>query len=408
MKYAASRLSVVQPSASMAVSGLAKALSDAGHDVIDLGLGEPDFDTPAHIVEAAHAAALSGKTRYEPTDGAPELKKAVVGKLAHENGLTYSPDEIIVSNGAKQVIFNALMATLEPGEEVLLCAPHFDTYKTMTLVLGGVPKILPCRAEDGFRLTPAALEEAINGNTRWLFLNSPSNPAGATYSDADLSALGAVLARHPQMLVLSDEIYEHILFDGRPFTAFAAACPDLRDRTLTVNGVSKAFAMTGWRIGYGAGPRDLITEMTKVQSQVTSGACAIAQAAAAAALNGPQANVTLFREAFERRRDLVVAAIDDIPGLTLAPPGGAFYTFIGCAAYIGAVAPDGTVIEDDIGFAKYLLNEGKVAAVPGSAYSLSPYFRLSTATSDDKLTVAMQRIADCVSKLVVRNSVLLT
>lgn len=399
MKYAASRLSVVQPSASMAVSGMAKALSDAGHDVIDLGLGEPDFDTPAHIVEAAHEAALAGKTRYEPTAGAPELKQAIIGKLSRENDLTFNPDEIIVSNGAKQVIFNALMATLEPGEEVLLCAPHFDTYKTMTLVLGGVPKILPCVAEDGFRLTPAALEEAISEKTRWLFLNSPSNPAGAAYAAADLAALGDVIARHPRLLVLSDEIYEHITFDNMPFTAFAAACPDLRERTLTVNGVSKAFAMTGWRIGYGAAPRDLISEMAKVQSQVTSGACAIAQAAAAAALNGPQDDVARFREAFERRRNLVVAAVEEIPGLTLAPPGGAFYTFIGCAAYIGATAPDGTVIEDDIGFTKYLLNEGKVAAVPGSAYSLSPFFRLSTAASDDKLTAAMQRIAGCVSKL---------
>ena len=399
MKYAASRLSVVQPSASMAVSGMAKALTDEGHDVIDLGLGEPDFDTPAHIVEAAHAAALAGKTRYEPTGGAPELKQAIARKLARENDLTYAPDEIIVSNGAKQVIYNALMATLEPGEEVMHCAPYFDIYKTITLVLGGVPKILSCSAADGFRLTPEALEQAIGESTRWLLLNSPSNPAGATYDKAQLAALGEVLARHPQVFVLADEIYEHIIFDDQPFTSFATACPDLRDRMLTVNGVSKAFAMTGWRIGYGAGPRELINAMTTVQSQVTSGACAIAQAAAAAALDGPQDDVRRFREAFERRRNLVVAGAEKIPGLTLAPPGGAFYTFIGCEEFIGTTAPDGTVIEDDIGFAKYLLNEGKVAAVPGSAYGLSPFIRFSTATSDEKLSQAMTRMADCLSKL---------
>ena len=399
MKYAASRLSVVHPSASMAVNGMAKALTAEGHDVIDLGLGEPDFDTPSHIIEAAHAAALAGKTRYEPTGGAPELKQAVARKLARENDLTYAPDEIIVSNGAKQVIYNALMATLEPGEEVLHCAPYFDIYKTITLVLGGVPKILPCSAADGFRLTPEALEQAIGESTRWLLLNSPSNPAGATYDAAQLAALGAVLARHPNVFVLADEVYEHIIFDGQPFTSFATACPELRDRTLTVNGVSKAFAMTGWRIGYGAGPRDLITAMTTVQSQVTSGACAIAQAAAAAALDGPQEDVALFREAFERRRNLVVAETAKIPGLTLASPGGAFYTYIGCEDFIGATAPDGTLIEDDVGFAKYLLNEGKVAAVPGSAYGLSPFIRFSTATSEEKLVQAMERMADCLSKL---------
>jgi aspartate aminotransferase len=399
VNYAASRLASVQPSASMAVSGRAKELSLLGHDVIDLGVGEPDFDTPAHIIEAAHAAALAGNTRYTPTVGAHDLTQAIVEKLARENNLHYATDEVIVSNGAKQVIFDALMATMEPGEEVLLCAPHFDIYKTMTHVLGGTPKVIACSAQDSFQLTPQALQDAIGPATRWLFLNLPSNPAGAVYTAADLRALGEVLSRHPQVLILADEIYEHIIFDGREFVSFAAACPELRERTLCVNGVSKSYAMTGWRIGYGAGPKALIVAMTKVQSQITSGASAISQAAALAALTGPQDNVSQFREAFERRRNIVLDGIALCPGLTLEPPGGAFYTFIGCAAFIGARTPDGSLIRDDVGFCQYLLNEGLVAAVPGSAYSLSPFFRLSTATSDDALSTAMQRIASCVATL---------
>ena len=399
MKYAASRLSSVKPSASLAVSMGAKALKAQGHDVIDLGLGEPDFDTPAHILDAAHVAALAGKTRYTPTNGAADLRQAVVDKLLRENDLVYAVDEVIIGAGAKQVIYDALMATLEPGEEVLLCAPHFDIYKTMTHVLGGVPKVIACRAEDEFRLTPQALEEAIGDSTRWLFLNLPSNPAGAVYDADELRALGDVLARHPRVLILSDEIYEHIIFDGRKFTSFSAACPELRDRTLWVNGVSKAYAMTGWRIGYGAGPKALISAMTSVQSQITSGACSIAQAAAVAALNGPQDHVSVFKDAFERRRNIVVDGLAQSNALTLDPPGGAFYAYIGCAAYIGASAPDGTVINDDVDFCQYLLNHGHVAAVPGIAYGLSPFFRLSTATSDDALAQAMQRIASCVTDL---------
>ena len=399
MSYAASRLAPVQPSASMAVSQNAKALAAAGHDVIDLGLGEPDFDTPGHIVEAAHAAALAGQTRYPPTGGTAALKSAVAAKLKRENGLTYAPEEVIVSNGAKQVIFDALMATLEPNQEVLLCAPYFGSYNDAVLILGGAPIELACPAEVGFRLTPDMLEAAITPSTRWLFLNLPSNPAGAVYDADELRALGEVLTRHPQVLVLSDEIYEHILFDGREFMSFAAVCPDLRDRILCVNGVSKAYAMTGWRIGYGAGPQALISAMTTVQSQISSGVCSVAQAAAVAALTGPQDDVARFREAFERRRDLVVGRVADMPLLTLDPPGGAFYAFIGCAAAIGATAPGGSVIEDDTGFAQYLLNEGKVAAVPGSAYGLSPFFRISTATSETELSRAMDRIAGCVSKL---------
>ncbi|WP_299730316.1 pyridoxal phosphate-dependent aminotransferase [uncultured Tateyamaria sp.] len=399
MKFASSRLDPVKPSASAWVSQAAKEAKARGEDVIDLGLGEPDFDTPAHIVEAAHQAALRGETRYPPTNGTAEMRLAVMAKLLRENNLTYGLDEVIVSNGAKQVLFNAMMATLEPGDEVLMCAPYFGQYKDIVLILGGQAVALKCPADVGFRLTPEQLEAAVTPKTRWIMLNLPSNPAGAVYSDDDLKALGAVLEKHPHVLILSDEIYEHILFDGRSFSSFAAVCPSLKDRTLTVNGVSKAYAMTGWRIGYGAGPKPLIAAMTKVQSQVCSGACAIAQAAAAAALNGPQDDVRAFCKAFEERRDLVVARIAAIDGLTLDPPGGAFYGLIGCADLIGATTPDGDTLSDDAEVTAYILKDAGIAAVPGSAYELSPFFRISTAASMDVLGQAMDRIAVSVAKL---------
>ena len=399
MKFASSRLDPVKPSASAWVSQAAKEAKARGEDVIDLGLGEPDFDTPAHIIEAAHAAALRGETRYPPTNGTLEMRQAVVDKLARDNNLSYTTDEVIVSNGAKQVLFNAMMATLEPGDEVLMCAPYFGQYKDIVLILGGKATALNCPAKSGFRLTPAQLEAAIKPKTRWIMLNLPSNPAGAVYSDDDLRALGAVLQKHPEVLILSDEIYEHILFDGRKFVSFAAANPSLKGRTLTVNGVSKAYAMTGWRIGYGAGPKALIAAMTKVQSQICSGACAIAQAAAAAALNGPQDDVRRFRAAFEERRDLVVARIAQIDGLTLDPPGGAFYGFVGCAGLIGAKTAEGDTLSDDAEVTAYILKDAGIAAVPGSAYELSPFFRISTAASMDVLGQAMDRIATSVAKL---------
>ena len=405
MIYAASRLSAVQPSASASVSATANALKSAGHSVVDLGLGEPDFDTPAHIIEAAYQAARDGKTRYTPTGGTAELKEAIVAKFQRENNLTFRADEVIVSNGAKQVIFDALMSTVEPGQEVILCAPYFDIYKTVTAVIGGVPVVVECSPDNQFRLTPEALETAITGSTRWLMLNLPSNPAGACYTVDELKALGEVLARHPHVLILADEIYEHIIFDEREFVSFANACPELKERTLLVNGVSKAYAMTGWRIGFGAGPAQLIAEMTKVQSQISSGSCSIAQAAAAAALNGPQDHIAEFRAAFERRRNLVVDGIAHLPRLTLDPPGGAFYTLIGCHDVIGATAPDGSIIEDDVAFAQYLLDDGHVAAVPGAAYGLSPFFRLSTATSDENLSEAVARIGRSVAKLKLRDGI---
>lgn len=399
MSFAASRLAQVMPSASAWVSQAAKDAKARGEDVIDLGLGEPDFDTPDHIKEAAHQAALRGETKYPPTGGTRAMRQAVVDKMARENGLVFALDEVIISNGAKQVLFNAFMATLEPGDEVLLCAPYFGQYKDIVTILGGVPVPLICPQEARFRLTPAQLSGAITPKTRWILLNQPSNPAGAVYADDEIKALGAALLGHDRVLILSDEIYEHILFDDRVFRSFAALCPDLRNRTLTVNGVSKAYAMTGWRIGYGAGPKDLIAAMTKVQSQISSGACSIAQAAAAAALNGPQDNVRRFRDAFAARRDLVVARVSNIPGLTLDAPGGAFYGLINCAGLIGAKTPDGDIIEDDTHVTTYLLKAAGVAAVPGSAYDLSPFFRISTAASEEVLNTAMDRIAAAVADL---------
>ena len=398
MSYVADRLAAVKPSASMAVSMAAKALRAQGVDVIDLGLGEPDFPTPPHVVEAAFKAAAAGETLYTASAGTPALRAAIAEKFARENGLSYSADEITVANGAKQIIFNALLATLNPGDEAILPTPYFVSYPEMVKLLGGTPVTPACPAATGFRLTPAVLQAAITPRTKWLFLNMPGNPSGAVYSAAELQALGAVLARHPHILILSDEIYEHILFDGRKFVSFGAACPDLRDRSLIVNGVAKAYAMTGWRVGYAAGPALLLKAMNTVQSQSVTSVAAPMQAAALAALTGPQDCIAQFRAAFERRRDLVVAGIAEIPGLTLAPPEGAFYAYIGCAALIGKRTPNGDTLTDDTAVTQYLLTSG-VAAVPGTAYGLSPFFRISTATSDAVLTEALTRIKAAVAAL---------
>ena len=399
MTYISSRLSAIKPSASMAVSQAAKALRAKGVDVIDLGLGEPDFPTPAHIVEAAYAAAKAGDTLYTAATGTPALRKAVADKFRRENGLDFGADDIIVANGAKQIIFNALMATLEAGDEAVLPAPYFVSYPEMVKLFGGVPVSVECPAITGFKLTPSLLEQAITPRTKWLFLNMPGNPSGAAYSQAELQTLGAVLDRHPNVLVLSDEIYEHILFDGRDFVSFGRACPQLRDRSLIVNGVSKAYAMTGWRVGYAAGPSPLIKGMATVQSQSVTSVCSIAQAASVAALNGPQEEVARFRQAFEKRRDLVVEAVRQINGLTLSPPEGAFYAYIGCASLIGRRTPGGEILKDDSAVATYLLNKARVAAVPGVAYGLSPFFRISTATSAQILTEAMLRIRAAVAEV---------
>ncbi|MFN3823387.1 MAG: pyridoxal phosphate-dependent aminotransferase [Pseudorhodobacter sp.] len=399
MSYVATRLAAVKPSASMAASMAAKALRATGVDVIDLGLGEPDFPTPPHVADAAHAAAMRGETLYTASAGTPALRAAVAAKFRRENGLDYGPDDIVVANGAKQVIFNALMATINEGDEAILPAPYFVSYPEMVKLLGGVPVTPVCSAGHGFRLTPAVLEAAITPRSKWLFLNAPGNPSGAVYSRAELRALGDVLARYPQILILSDEIYEHIIFDGRDFVSFAAACPDLKDRTLIVNGVAKAYAMTGWRVGYAAGPAPLVKAMNTVQSQSVTSVAAPMQAAALAALTGPQDCVPMFREAFQRRRDLVVAGVAAIPGLTLPPPEGAFYAYIGCEGLIGKRTPKGEVLTDDVAVANYLLVEGHVSSVPGSAYGLSPFFRISTATSDTVLSEAVARIARAIANL---------
>ena len=399
MSYLASRLSVVKPSASMAASQAARALRAEGVDVIDLGLGEPDFPTPDHIIEAAHAAAKAGQTLYTAAAGTIEVREAVAGKFRRENGLDYGAEDIVVANGAKQIIFNALMATIEEGDEVILPAPYFVSYPEMAKLLGGVPVVVECPETSGFRLTPALLERTITPKTKWLFLNMPGNPSGAVYSEAELRSLGAVLARYPQVLVLSDEIYEHILFDGREFVSFAKACQELRERSLIVNGVSKAYAMTGWRVGYAAGPAPLVKAMTTIQSQSVTSVCSIAQAATVAALNGPQDHVRRFRQAFEQRRNLVVEEMRRVNGLTLSPPEGAFYAYIGCANLIGRRTPAGDVLQDDAAVATYLLTEGRVASVPGAAYGLSPYVRISTATSEEVLAEAVTRIRNAVAQV---------
>jgi len=399
MTRIAQRLAAVKPSASMAASQAARELAATGVDVIDLGLGEPDFATPAHITEAAFAASRSQRIVYTAAGGTLALRQAIADKFRRENGLAYSVDEITAANGAKQIIFNALLATLNAGDEVILPAPYFVSYPEMTKLLGGVPVMPACSAADGFRLTPEGLQSCITPRSKWLLLNAPANPSGAVYTREQWQALGAVVEAHPQLMVLSDEIYEHIIFDGRPFVSFAEACPALRERILTVNGVSKAYAMTGWRVGYAGGPRDIINAMNTVQSQSCTSVCSVAQYAAVAALNGPQEDVQRFCAAFEQRRNLVVDAIAHIPGLSLAAPEGAFYAYIGCANYMGRSTPSGQVIANDADFAHYLLHHAHVATVPGAAYGLSPFFRISTATSEDILIEALRRIGTAVGQL---------
>ncbi|WP_160858581.1 pyridoxal phosphate-dependent aminotransferase [Shinella kummerowiae] len=397
--FESARASTIKSSPSMAVSMAAKAMRAKGEPVIDLSLGEPDFDTPAHIVEAAVDAMKRGITRYTAPDGLPELREAIVRKLKRENGLDYAPDEISIGNGAKQILFNAFLGTLEPGDEVVVPAPYWVSYTDIVILHGGVPKIVACGVEDDFKITPERLEAAITPKTRWFLFNSPSNPTGAIYSADELKALGEVLARHPRVAIMSDEIYEHIVCGNVPFTSFANACPDLRDRTLLINGVSKAYAMTGWRLGYAAGPKSLTKVLNKMQSQSTTCPSSITQVAAVAALNGPQDFVTTAVAEYKARGELVTKGFGAIPGLEVRAPEGAFYLFPKCAAHVGRTAPDGTVIANDTALAAYLLAEGKVATVPGAAFGVEPYIRLSFATSRDNLTLAIDRIADALARL---------
>lgn len=392
-------LSSVGVSEILKITERANALRRQGADLLVLGAGEPDFDTPEHIKEAAIQAIRAGQTKYTVLDGSPALKEAIRRKFARENDLVFAQDEVTASAGAKQVIFNAMMATLDPGDEVIIPAPFWVTYADIVAILGGTPVVLPCREEDGFRLTAAALEAAITPRTRWVMLNSPSNPSGAAYGDEHYRPLLEVLLRHPQVWLMVDDMYEHILYDGFCFVTPAALEPRLRERTLTINGVSKAYAMTGWRLGYAGGPRALIQAMASVQSQVTSCPSSVSQAAAIAALDGPQDIVHERCELFRERRDLVVDALNAVPGLSARRPEGAFYVYASCAGVLGRRTPNGEVIDSDTAFTRYLMDEGGVAVVPGSAFGLAPYFRVSYATSREVLEEACRRIAEATQRL---------
>lgn len=385
-------LAKVKPSPTLAVTARARELKREGRDVIGLGAGEPDFDTPENICEAAIAAIRRGETRYTDVDGIPELKAAIVAKFKRENGLDYSAAQIHVAPGGKSVIYNALLATVSPGDEVIVPAPYWVSYPDMVLLAGGQPVVVPCPEADGFRLRPEALDAAVTPRTRWLMLNSPSNPTGAAYSRAELEALAEVLRRHPHVWVLTDDIYEHLTYDGFVFFTLAQVAPDLADRILTVNGVSKAYAMTGWRIGYAGGPKPLIDLMRKVAGQTTTNPASISQWAAVEALNGPQDFLPERAAAFERRRDLVVSMLNQAPGLRCARPEGAFYVYPSLEALIGKRAPSGREISSDGVFAAELLDAEGVAVVQGEAFGLSPYFRISYATSDAVLEEACRRI----------------
>lgn len=399
MDFQSTRVRTVKSSPSMAVSVLAKKMLAEGEPVINLSLGEPDFNTPAHVIEAAHQAMLEGNNHYTAPNGYEALRQAIVDKFARENDLNYGLDEICVANGAKQLLFNAFLATLEPGDEVITPAPYWVSYTDMVLLNGGVPKVIPCGQERGFKLDAARLEAAITPKTRWLMLNSPNNPCGAIYSREEFAELGAVLAKYPRVLVISDEIYEHIILGETPFVPFVTACPHLRERTLLINGVSKAYAMTGYRLGYAAGPQGLIEAMNKTQSQTTTCPSAISQLAAAAALNGPQDFVRESNREYQARGAMVVEGLAAIDGLELQMPEGAFYAFPKCAAFIGKRAPDGQLIETDSDLASYLLRVGKVATVPGSAFGLEPYIRLSFATSRQQLQQAVVQMRDALALL---------
>jgi aspartate aminotransferase len=395
----AQRLRLIGVSEILRIGAVATRLKREGRPVIVLGAGEPDFDTPDHAKAAAEQAIRAGQTKYTVLDGTAELKAAIAGKFSRENGLIYAADEITAGAGAKQVIHNAFMATLNAGDEVILAAPYWTSYADMVLIADGTPVNVVCREEDGFRLAPADLEAAITPRTRWLLLNSPSNPTGAAYSEAQLRPILDVLKRHPHVWLMSDDIYEHLIYDDLPFVTPAQLEPSLKNRTLTVNGVSKAYAMTGWRLGYGGGPKELIAAMAVVQSQSTTNPSSISQAAAVAALTGPQDFLLERRIAFQRRRDIVVDGLNAIDGISCRRPEGAFYVFANCAGLIGSRAADGTVIDSDAAFCRYLLERHNVAVVPGSCFGLAPYIRLSYAASEANLIEAIGRIAAAAREL---------
>jgi aspartate aminotransferase len=392
MSFLSNTLERIQPSPTVAISQLARDLATEGRDVISLSAGEPDFDTPENIKTAAIAAITAGKTKYTAPDGIPELKQAVCDKFARENGLSYQPSQISVSTGGKQVLYNALLATLNPGDEVVIPAPYWVSYPDIVRLGGGEPVIVTGERQMGYKITPEALEAAITPKTKWFIFNSPSNPTGAGYSRDELKALTDVLLRHPHVWVMSDDMYEHLAYDGFTFCTPAEVEPKLYDRTLTVNGVSKAYAMTGWRIGYAGGPEPLIAAMRKLQSQSTTNPSSISQWAAVEALNGPQDYLAERGAAFLRRRDLVVAGLNACAGITCPTPEGAFYVYPDISDCIGKTSAGGAVIENDEAFCTALLAEQGVAVVFGAAFGLSPCFRVSYAASDEALAEACRRI----------------
>jgi len=395
----AARVRRIKPSPSTSAADRANELRRQGKSIVNLVVGEPDFDTPPHIRQAAAAAIERGATRYTLMAGTVELREAIAAKLERENGLRYAMNEIIATSGAKSAIYNAFAITLEPGDEVIIPAPYWVSYPDMVLACEGTPVTVACPEANGFKLTPAQLEAAITPRTRWLLINSPSNPTGASYTAAEYRALAEVLQRHPHVMVMTDEIYEHIRFDGETTPHILVEAPALRDRTLIVNGVSKTYAMTGWRIGYAAGPVDLIKALDTLLSQSTGNCCSVSQAAAAAALNGDQSFVAESVAVYRQRRDRTLALINAIPGLGCATPPGAFYLYINCGGLIGKTTPEGKRLAEDGDVVMYLLESEGVALVAGTAYGLSPYFRLSIATSIETLEEGCKRIARAVAAL---------
>lgn len=395
----ASRVSKIKVSPSTAAAARARELKAAGRDIADLTVGEPDFDTPEAVKAAAHAAIDRGETKYTAVNGTPTLRKAIIGDFQKRLGITYGDSEICVGGGAKQILFLALMASVENGAEVIIPAPYWVSYPDMVIANDGTPVIVACPEETGFKLTAEALEAAITPKTLWLILNAPSNPTGAAYSEAELKALGDVLLRHPHVMVLSDDIYDQVWFRDEPMKTLVAVVPELKDRVLLTNGVSKSYAMTGWRIGYGAGPAALIAAINKLQSQMSSCPSSVSQAAAAHALSGDQTFVTESVAVYKQRRDYACARLNAIPGLSCMVPDGAFYLYPSCAGVIGRTTSDGKVIENDLDFVLYLLDSAGVAALQGAAYGLSPYFRISFATSMEVLVDACDRIERAVAAL---------
>jgi aspartate aminotransferase len=390
----------IAPSATLAMSGRVLEMKARGIDVIGLSAGEPDYDTPDFVKDAAIEAIRAGKTKYTAVDGIPELKAAIAAKFKRDNGIDYGPKQISVNAGGKHTLFNALVATVDAGDEVIIPAPYWVSYPDIVQFAGGTPVVLPASADKAYKITPDQLDAAITSRTRWLILNSPSNPTGAAYSATELKALGEVLLRHPHVLLLTDDMYEHIWYAPQPFATMLQVCPDLYDRTLTMNGASKAYAMTGWRIGYAGGPQWLIKAMGDLQSQSTSNPCSISQYAVTAALNGPQDFLKERNTKFKERRDLVVAMLNDAPGLNCPVPEGAFYVYPDASGVMGKMTPKGRKIETDADLIDYFLDDWNVAAVHGGAFGLSPGFRISYATSNEALKTACERIQSACAELV--------